>query len=147
MTTQSDSKVSTVQEGQSIWTRPAANYILWTLQGLLAALFLFAGVTKLILPIDAMTQQISLPGWFLRFIGVAEVLGAVGLVLPWLLGIRPTLTPLAASCLLIIMIGATAISFSIGGFAAALTPAVAGILSLFVAYGRSASFTISSKSH
>ena len=51
------------------------NVALWIAQGLLAALFLFAGGTKLILPIEEMTKEIALPGLFLRFIGVAEVLG------------------------------------------------------------------------
>ena len=73
------------------------NVTLWVIQGLLAALFLFAGSMKLILPIEAMAGPVALPGAFLRFIGVVEVLGAVGLVLPWLLRIRPELTPLAGA--------------------------------------------------
>ncbi len=68
---------------------------------LLALLFLFAGV--MVLPIEEMTKQIPLPGLFLRFIGVDEVPGAVGLILPSLLRIRPGLTPLAAVCLVVIM--------------------------------------------
>ena len=70
--------------------------LLWIVQGLLALLFVFAGGMKLVLPIEAMKGPIELPGLFLRFIGVAEVLGAVGLILPSLLRIRPGLTPLAA---------------------------------------------------
>jgi uncharacterized membrane protein YphA (DoxX/SURF4 family) len=73
------------------------NYLLWTLQAVLAAIFLFAGGMKLLLPIEEMTRQMPLPGWFLRFIGVAEILGAIGLILPCLLRIRPALTPLAAA--------------------------------------------------
>ena len=69
---------------------------------------------KLVLPIEEMTKQIAMPGPFLRFIGVAEVLGGLGLVLPGLTGIRPRLTPLAAAGLVIIMIGATVVSFAIG---------------------------------
>jgi hypothetical protein len=80
----------------SLWTGRGANYLSWTIQTLLAALFLFAGGMKLVLPIEAMTKQILLPGWFLRFIGIAEVLGALGLILPWLLDIKRVLTPLAA---------------------------------------------------
>ena len=82
-------------------------YALWIVQVLLALLFLFAGGTKLIQPIEVLTQQTPLPGLFVRFIGVAEVLGAIGLILPGLLRIRPWLTPLAAIGLGIIMIGAT----------------------------------------
>ena len=70
-------------------------YALWTIQGLLAVLFLFAGGTKLVLPIAEMTKEIQMPGLFLRFIGVAEVLGALGLILPGLLRIRTGLTPLS----------------------------------------------------
>ena len=58
------------------------NIALWIIQGLLAALFLFTGGMKLITPIEEMTKQIAMPGWFLRFIGVAEMLGAIGLILP-----------------------------------------------------------------
>ena len=116
-------------------------YALWIIQGLLAALFLFAGGTKLILPIDVLTSmgspnQIPLPGWFVRFIGVVEVLGAIGLILPGLLRIRPGLTPLAAAGLVIIMIGATVLTLAGGDVAPALIPLVVGLLSAFVAYGR-----------
>ena len=109
---------------------------LWVVQGLLALLFLFAGGMKLILPIEEMTQQIAMPGLFLRFIGVCEVLGGIGVILPWLTGIRPGLTPLAAAGLVIIMIGATVISFIIGGIVMALLPLITGIVAAFVAYGR-----------
>ena len=62
------------------------NIALWIVQALLAALFLFAGGMKLVMPIEEMTKQmpLPLPGWFLLFTGVVEVLGAVGLILPWL---------------------------------------------------------------
>ena len=111
-------------------------YVLWIVQVLLALLFLFAGGMKLILPIEEMTKQIALPGLFLRFLGVAEVLGALGLILPGLLRIRPGLTPLAAAGLVVIMIGATVITLSSGAVAAALFPLVVGLLLAFVAYGR-----------
>jgi len=112
------------------------NIALWIAQGLLAAIFLFAGGMKLILPIEEMTKQLPLPGLFLRFIAVCEVLGAIGLILPWLLGLRPGLTPLAATGLVIIMIGATALTLATAGITMALIPLVVGILAAFVAYGR-----------
>ena len=112
------------------------NIVLWLVQTLLALLFLFTGGMKLIMPIEEMTQQIPMPGLFLRFIGVCEVLGGLGLVLPWLLGIRPGLTPLAAAGLVIIMIGATATTIMTGQLAISLVPLAVGILCLFVAYGR-----------
>ena len=112
------------------------NIALWIAQGLLAAIFLFAGGMKLILPIEEMTKQLPLPGLFLRFIAVCEVLGAIGLILPWLLGLRPGLTPLAAAGLVIIMIGATALTLATAGITMALILLVVGILAAFVAYGR-----------
>ena len=114
-------------------------YALWIVQALLAALFLFAGGMKLVMPIEEMTKQmpqIPIPGWFLRFIGVCEVLGALGLILPGLLRIRPGLTPLAAAGLVIIMIGAVAITLVAGDVMAALMSAVVGLFAAFVAYGR-----------
>ena len=112
------------------------NIALWIVQALLAALFLFAGGTKLVLPIEEMTKQMPMPGWFLRFIGVAEVLGGLGLVLPWITRVRPGLTPLAAAGLVIIMIGATVITLMTSDTAMALFPLVTGILCAFVGYGR-----------
>ena len=122
-------------------TSKRLNAALWIVQGLLAALFLLAGFTKLILPIDMLTSmgspnQIVLPGWFIRFIGMAEVLGAIGLILPRLMKIRPQLTVLAATGLVIIMIGATSLTFAADGFAPALFPMVVGVLAGSVAYGR-----------
>ena len=105
--------------GQSPRKRPAVNYVLWTVQGLLALLFLFAGGMKLALPIEVLTKQMPLPGLFLRFIGMAEVLGAIGLILPGLLRIRQGLTPLAAAGLVIVMIGATVLTLATGGVSAA----------------------------
>jgi uncharacterized membrane protein YphA (DoxX/SURF4 family) len=113
-----------------------ANVLLWTVQGVLALIFLFAGGTKLVLPVEEMTKQMELPGPFLRFIGVCEVLGALGLILPGLLRFRPIVTPLAAAGLVIIMAGATVLTLALGDGVAALMPLVVGILAAVVAYGR-----------
>jgi uncharacterized membrane protein YphA (DoxX/SURF4 family) len=116
-------------------------YVLWIIQVMLALLFLFAGGTKLVIPPDVLASmgspnQIPLPGWFIRFVGVAEVLGALGLILPGLLRVKPILTLLAAAGLVVIMIGATALTVAAGGFAAGVVPLVVGLLAAFVAYGR-----------
>jgi uncharacterized membrane protein YphA (DoxX/SURF4 family) len=116
-------------------------YVLWIIQVLLALLFLFAGGTKLVLSPETMAamgspNQVPLPGWFVRFIGVAEVLGALGLILPGLLRIKPWLTPLAAAGLVVIMLGATVLNIVADGVAAGVVPLVIGLLSAFVAYGR-----------
>lgn len=112
------------------------NIALWIVQWLLAALFLWAGGFKLIMPIEEMTKQMPLPGLFLRFIALCEVLGALGLILPGLTRIRPTLTPLAAAGLVIIMIGAVVATVMTGDIAMTLFPLVTGVLCVFVAYGR-----------
>lgn len=117
------------------------NVMLWILQVLLALLFLFAGGTKLILPLDVLTQptspnQIMLPGWFIRFIGVFELLGGLGLVLPGLLKNRQYLTPLAALGLAIIMAGAVVITMMGDGIRMGIGPFVILLLLLFVAYAR-----------
>ncbi|HMG34905.1 MAG TPA: DoxX family protein [Blastocatellia bacterium] len=111
------------------------NIALWIIQIILAGLFLFSGIVKLVIPIQEMAAQINLPGLFLRFVAVLEILGALGLILPGLLKIMPRLTSLAAAGLVIIMIGAVAISVR-QGVADAVLPALTGILAAFVAYGR-----------
>jgi uncharacterized membrane protein YphA (DoxX/SURF4 family) len=124
------------QAGTNTEGRRTTGALLWTAQGLLAVLFLFAGSMKLVLPIEELTREMDFPGWFLRFIGVCEVLGALGLIVPGLARIRPALTPLAAAGLAIIMIGATVTTLAIGGGAGALFPFVVGLLLVLVAYGR-----------
>ena len=112
------------------------SYALWIVQGLLAALFLFAGVVKLVLPAEQLMGSVPMPVLFIRFIGVVEVLGAIGLILPALLRIRPGLTPLAAAGLVIIMIGGTVINVMGGDVAPAVITVVVGLLAVFIAYGR-----------
>src|SRR3954463_2908146 len=112
------------------------NRALWIVQGLLAALFLFAGGMKLITPIEVLSAMSPFPGEFIRFIGVCEVLGAVGLILPYALRILPGLTALAATGLVVIMVGATVTTLAIGGGLLALPTLVLGLLASLVAYGR-----------
>jgi hypothetical protein len=112
------------------------NALLWTVQVLLAALFLFAGGMKLAAPAAALAQMSPLPVAFMKFIGVAEVAGALGLILPWALRIRPALTPLAATGLVIIMVGATVATLVTGPAAAAVLPALLSVLAAFVARSR-----------
>lgn len=112
-------------------------YALWIIQGLLALLFIFSGVVKFVMPVEEMTKQMPMfSGLFIHFIGVCEILGGLGLVLPGLFRTKTVLTPIAASCLVVIMIGATVVTLQIGGGVKALTPAVVGLLLVFVAYGR-----------
>ena len=117
------------------------NILLWIIQVLLALLFLFAGRTKLVLPMQVLQSMgspnsIHLPGLLLRFIGVCEVLGGLGLILPGLLKIKPGLTALAAAGLVIVMIGAVVLTAAGDGIGAAVVPFVVLLLLIFVAYGR-----------
>src|SRR5499433_4051572 len=113
------------------------NVLLWIIQILLAALFLFAGVMKLVLPLEKLlTGPVAVPGLFLRFIGLCETLGGLGLILPGLLRIRTGLTPLAAAGLVITMVGATVITVMTMSVGMALVPFVVGVLAAFVAYAR-----------
>jgi hypothetical protein len=109
---------------------------LWVVQGLLAALFLLAGGVKLVSSAAQMQGPPDLPLWFLRFIGVCEVTGALGLLLPGIFRIRTGLTPLAAAGLVIIMIGATAVTAIWMSVALALMPLIVGLLAGWVAYAR-----------
>src|SRR4051795_12912983 len=112
------------------------NRALWIVQGLLAALFLFAGAMKLITPVEVLSAMSPFPAEFIRFIGVCEVLGAFGLILPYALRILPGLTALAAAGLVVIMIGATVTTLAIGGGVMALSTVILGLLAALVAYGR-----------
>ncbi len=112
------------------------NTWLWVVQGLLAGLFLFAGGAKLAMPLDALKGPVTLPGGFLRFIGLMEVLGAAGLILPQALRVLPGLTPVAALGLTIIMAGAATLTLASIGVVPALLPLVVGVLTASVARGR-----------
>ncbi|MBV9710181.1 MAG: DoxX family protein [Ktedonobacteraceae bacterium] len=116
--------------------RRAITVTLWSIQIVLALVFLFAGSMKLVLPIEVMTAQIPLPGLLLRFIGVCEVAGALGLILPGLTRIQKGLTSLAACGLVIIMVGAVVLTLASQGVAAAVIPLVVGSLAACIAYGR-----------
>lgn len=117
------------------------NILLWVLQILLALLFLFSGGLKLVMSPEALMGQgppgqIVFSGLFLKFIGVCEVLGGLGLILPGLLRRQQYLIPLAAVGLTIIMIGAVVVTMMSLGFKFAVTPLITGLLCAFVAYGR-----------
>jgi uncharacterized membrane protein YphA (DoxX/SURF4 family) len=111
---------------------------LWIVQGLLAAMFLLAGVPKLVMSAQQMAAPgpIQLPVLFIRFIGVCEILGAIAMVLPGLTGVKPGLTPLAAGGLVIIMIGATVTNLVDGPAPFAIVTLVLGLLSAVVVWGR-----------
>lgn len=118
------------------FTTNRASVTLWVIQGLLAAVFLFAGGFKLAMPLAALAKVSPLPPLFLKFVSVCEISGAFGLILPGLLHIREGLTPLAAAGLVMIMIGATIATVATLGVAPAVLPFVVGTLAAVVAWGR-----------
>lgn len=110
---------------------------LWGVQGVLAAIFLFAGVSKLVMSGEALTEGSPFSAEFIRFIGVCEALGACGLILPGAFRIRTELTPLAAAGLVVIMVGAGVVTVADMGVAAAAMPFVVGVACAFVVAARS----------
>jgi hypothetical protein len=113
---------------------------LWTLQGLLALAFGFAGSLKALAPLAEAAKSIpwipDVPAALVRFIGTAELLAAVGLVLPALTRIRPKLTPLAASGLVLVMTLASIFHLTRGELQGVVVNVILGGLAGFVAWGR-----------
>jgi hypothetical protein len=110
-------------------------YALWFVQIVLALVFLCAGGMKLAVPIGALGLPYVLPAVFVRFIGMCEVLGALGLLLPGALRIRTELTPLAAGGLTTVMVGAAMFTPPDQPQLAAV-PVTVGLLAAGVAYAR-----------
>ena len=114
--------------------------VLWILQVLLAVAFIAAGAMKLAQPLDALAVSLpwtaDVPGALVRFIGVAEVLGGLGLVLPAATRILPRLTPIAAAALAIDMVLATLFHLVRGEAMMAPITLLLAVLLAFVAWGR-----------
>jgi uncharacterized membrane protein YphA (DoxX/SURF4 family) len=111
---------------------------LWTLQALLALIFVMTGAMKLLMPVEMLEAQSPLPVIVSRFVGLCELAGALGLILPGLLRIRPILTSLAAAGLVVLMICATILTpilISPDPVAMSL-PATVGVVAAFVGYAR-----------
>jgi uncharacterized membrane protein YphA (DoxX/SURF4 family) len=122
------------------------NVALWTVQVLLAVLFLLHGWLYLSPPPEILDQLNALmPAWFRLFIGVAEVAAAVGLVLPSAARVLPKLTPAAAGGLMIVTLSACVLHVTRGEVGSAVITAVLFALATFVAYGRWKLQPISSK--
>jgi hypothetical protein len=118
------------------------NITLWIIAGLLAAVFLFAGANKLFIPQEKLARAPG-GGWVLEFsasfvkaLGAVEILGAIGLILPALLGIALILVPLAAVGLALIMVGAAIVEFRRHEFKHMLLNLMYLALVAFVAWGR-----------
>jgi putative oxidoreductase len=113
------------------------NRVLWVLQVLLALAFIAHGLMFLFPPPDIAAQMnANLPRWFQLFLGVAEVAAGIGLTLPGLTRIAPSLVPAAAAGIVIVMVAATGWHGMRREYSGAATTAVLGALALFVAYWR-----------
>ena len=115
---------------------------LWVAQGLVAVVFACAGGSKLLTPPETLAMLSPFPVSFILFIGVCEVLGALGLILPLALKVRPEVTVLAAVGLAVIMVGATLSTLAMGLGVLALVPGVLGVVTALVAYGRRSLLTL-----
>ncbi len=113
---------------------------LWVVQVLLALMFLFAGTMKTFQPIAALAAQMgwvaSVPAALVRFIGVSELAGGLGLTLPAATRVKPVLTPVAAIGLVTVMVLAAIFHASRGEFDKLPVNVVIGALAAFVAWGR-----------
>lgn len=116
------------------------NVALWIVAGLLAALFLFAGITKAGASRDKLASKMPWVEDFstgtIRFIGVVEALGAIGLIVPPLVGIAPVLAPLAATGLAITMALAIVVHIRRKESQAVVMNLVLMAAAIFVAWGR-----------
>ena len=113
------------------------NILLWVLQVLLALAF-FAHGCLFLFPPAAMVEQMnaSLPRWFQLFLGIAEVLAAVGLTLPGVSRVQPWLTSWAAAGVMIVMLGASVFHLMRGEVSSAITTVVLLAVATFIAYMR-----------
>ena len=118
------------------------NIALWIIAGLLAAVFLVAGSNKLLIPRERLAKApgggwvLSFSAGFIKRLGVVEVVGALGLILPALLGIAPVLVPLAAAGLATIMAGAAIVEFRRQEFKHVLLNLAYLAMAVVVAIGR-----------
>lgn len=113
------------------------NVGLWVLQVLLGLFMAVAsGLPKLIIPVEMLPMPIPIPGPLLVFIGVAEIAGGLGLILPGLVKVRPGLTPLAAAGLGLVAIGGMAYQLAAGEPGNAIFALVIAVLCAVVGYGR-----------
>lgn len=117
------------------------NAALWIVQCFLCLAFLVTGSMTLVRPPAEMAEGGLLfvnyfPLWFVRFIGLAEVTGAIGLVLPSLTRFQPHLTPVAAWALALLMAGALGFHLFLGRVSGSVPAVIVGILAAFVGYGR-----------
>jgi putative oxidoreductase len=116
------------------------NIALWTVQVLLAIMFIMAGAMKSFQPIEKLSPMLpwvlDFPEILVRFIGISELLGGLGLILPSVLRILPVLTPIASSGLALIMVLSAIFHYTKGEFQAIVINVAIFVMTLFIAWGR-----------
>lgn len=126
------------------------NIALWIVQSLLAAMFLMAGANKLFQSAEELVKMLpwvtSVPSGLVKFIGISELLGGIGLLLPSILRIKPILTSYAAIGLALVMLFASIFHISRGEYSVIGMNFVLTALALVVAWGRMKKAPISPKS-
>jgi putative oxidoreductase len=144
------SMITTVRAQRAIGAQKKMHYGLWTAQVLLAVVFAVTGFMKL--TISAAVIAHSMPAGFglsiplMRFIGFAEVAGAIGLILPSVTRILPVLTPVAAGALAVVMVLAALLHASMGEIGSLAVVLVLGAIAFFVSWGRTKRMPILSRS-
>jgi len=128
----------TLAQRTCLLTFRGMHFALWIVQGLLAFAMVMAGAFKVVTPREKLAEKMHWARTWtdlnVKLLGLAEVLGGVGLIVPAVTGILPVLTPVAAVCLAILMGGAVKTHVDLKEPAA--PPTVLGALCLFVAVGR-----------
>jgi len=116
------------------------NIILWVAQVILASMFIMAGYMKTTIPIEQLSVSLpwakDVPAWLVRFIGASELLGALGLIFPSLLRIKPILTPFAALGIIAIMAMAAIFHICRTEFSGVVFTLILSLVAAFIAWGR-----------
>ena len=124
------------------------NICLWIAQGILAAMFLTVGFMKIATPIEELSKIVPLAKeapYLIKLIGMSELLGGLGLILPTMLKVKPHLTTLAAFSLAVVMVLALLFHLFRGEVSAIGTNIVLGLLAVFIVWGRSKKAVIATK--
>ncbi len=130
---------SILQRGTANLQSKRWNIFLWSAQVTLGGMFLMVGLMKMTTPIEVLVLKVPLAKdlpMLVRFIGVSEFAGALGLLLPSLLRIKPMLTSIAALGLVVVMILAGIFHLVRGEYPAIGFPIMFGLIAAFIAYGR-----------
>jgi putative oxidoreductase len=116
------------------------NISLWAAQIILAGMFIMAGFIKTTTPIEQLSASLpwakDVPAWLVRFIGISEFLGALGLILPSLLRIKPVLTPVAALGIIAIMMMAAFFHITRTELSGVMFTLILALVAAFIGWGR-----------